>query len=60
MNELMFIWTSSYLVIMGIHDTYISTYYLPEGKKRSLRRYNIIQKYHVPTVYSVSIGYMIQ
>jgi len=39
MNELMFIrvylfiW-SSYLVIMGIHDTYISTYYLPEGKKR--------------------------
>jgi len=44
MNELMFIWTSSYLVIMGIHDTYISTYYLPEGKKR---RYNIIQKYHV-------------
>ena len=56
-NELMFIWTSSYLVIVGIHDTYISTYYLPEGKKR---RYNIIQKYHVPTVYSVSIGYMIQ
>jgi len=52
MNELMFIWTSSYLVIMGIHDTYISTYYLPEGKKR---RYNIIQKYHVPTVYSVSM-----
>jgi len=36
---------------------YISTYYLPEGKKR---RYNIIQKYHEPTVYSVSIGYMIQ
>ena len=38
MNELMFIWTSSYLVIMGIHDTYeyISTYYLPEGLIKEL------------------------
>ena len=36
MNELMFIWTSSYLVIMGIRDTYISTYYLPEGLIKEL------------------------
>jgi len=52
----MFIWTSSYLVIMGIHDTYISTYYLPEGKKR---RYNIIQKYHLPTVYILLVTHCV-
>jgi len=56
MNEFMFIWTSSYLVIMGIHDTYISTYYLPEGKKRTARDAQINMLHcHEPKKLSINI-----